>query len=390
MPSLKKLQYMSLLCSEGKIHYDKIPKINTTDEDFYKFLEQGAAEFFEKCSWMGNIYPCYEIFQPIVTDEGLCMTFNMLNKDDLFRDVVDPPPIQHKLHLYNAQKPEDWTVGYGYGDLADVETFPRRALLAGSMNALIVNLNVSLEDLDYACTSFQGFQVVLHKAVRFPTVQQHYFRVPLRKSVIVAISPTQLITSDNVKAYSVAKRRCYFQSEKRLKYFKHYTQYNCKLECLTKLTLKKCGCVAFYMPNNLDMDGLEHSINRENNKEDIGDARPKCECIPMCASVEYNVEITEIDYEWYKEFDALGYAKLDDDELYAKSQLVIYFKSSHFIPYERNELYGHLDFLANIGGLLGLFVGFSLLSFFEIIYFLSLRIICNLKLYKNWYGKENK
>ncbi|KAJ8916850.1 hypothetical protein NQ315_005857 [Exocentrus adspersus] len=75
---------------------------------------------------------------------------------------------------------------------------------------------------------------------------------------------------------------------------------------------------------------------------------------------------------------------------YSKSQLMIYFKSSHFIPYERNELYGHLDFLANVGGLLGLFIGISLLSFFEIIYFLSLRIICNLRLYKNWYGKENK
>lgn len=36
--------------------------------------------------------------------------------------------------------------------------------------------------------------------------------------------------------------------EKPLIYFKVYTQSNCILECLTNATLKKCGCVSFYMP----------------------------------------------------------------------------------------------------------------------------------------------
>ncbi|KAJ8916851.1 hypothetical protein NQ315_005858 [Exocentrus adspersus] len=281
--NLKKLQYMSLLCSEGKTHYDKIPKINITDDDFYNFLDKGSAEFFDKCIWMGNVYPCYEIFYPIITDEGLCFTFNMLNKEDFCRDVEMPQPVNQKYQqMYKSRKVEDWTIGYGYGDLAGVDTYPRRALLAGSTNALIVNLNVSMADLDYA--------------------------------FIVAISPTEIITSDDVKEYSVSKRKCFFQSEKRLKFFKYYTQYNCKLECLTNITLKICGCVAFYMPHNLDMAGLQHSINTENNKRDNFDSRLKCDCSPMCASVEYNVEITEIDYDWYKEFESLGYGKMDDEE----------------------------------------------------------------------------
>lgn len=71
----------------------------------------------------------------------------------------------------------------------------------------------------------------------------------------------------------------------------------------------------------------------------------------------------------------------------SSSQLLIYFKASTFIPQERNELFGTFDFLANVGGLLGLFIGFSLLSMIEFIYFLSLRIICNVKMYKTWWGK---
>lgn len=71
----------------------------------------------------------------------------------------------------------------------------------------------------------------------------------------------------------------------------------------------------------------------------------------------------------------------------SSSQLLVYFKANTFIPLERNELFGPFDFLANVGGLLGLFIGFSLLSMVELIYFFSLRIICNLKLYNTWYGK---
>lgn len=61
------------------------------------------------------------------------------------------------------------------------------------------------------------------------------------------------------------------------------------------------------------------------------------------------------------------------------TRLTISFKEMQFITSERNELYGSTDFLANCGGLLGLFTGFSFLSTIEIIYFLTLRLFCNIK-----------
>lgn len=70
------------------------------------------------------------------------------------------------------------------------------------------------------------------------------------------------------------------------------------------------------------------------------------------------------------------------------SFLQVFFKGNQFITMERNELYGNSDFLGSVGGLLGLFVGFSFLSFLEIIYFLTLRLFVNMRLYgkKNWSG----
>lgn len=71
------------------------------------------------------------------------------------------------------------------------------------------------------------------------------------------------------------------------------------------------------------------------------------------------------------------------------SKLVLYFRTSQFVTSKRHELYGFTDFLANFGGLLGLFTGFSALSLMELLYFLSIRMFCNLRLYGKWYGPDN-
>lgn len=61
-----------------------------------------------------------------------------------------------------------------------------------------------------------------------------------------------------------------------------------------------------------------------------------------------------------------------------KAHLQIFFKENRFITSKRSELYGWTDFLANCGGSLGLFMGVSLLSIVEIIYFCTLRLCCKL------------
>lgn len=61
------------------------------------------------------------------------------------------------------------------------------------------------------------------------------------------------------------------------------------------------------------------------------------------------------------------------------ARLSIFFKENQFITSKRSELYGLTDFLANCGGLLGLFAGVSILSTIEILYFYTIRFCCNLR-----------
>lgn len=71
------------------------------------------------------------------------------------------------------------------------------------------------------------------------------------------------------------------------------------------------------------------------------------------------------------------------------SHFQIYFRKNQYVTTDRTELFGITDFFANFGGLLGLFIGFSLLSLIELFYYLTIRILCNIKLYgrQNWSGK---
>jgi Amiloride-sensitive sodium channel len=52
----------------------------------------------------------------------------------------------------------------------------------------------------------------------------------------------------------------------------------------------------------------------------------------------------------------------------------IYFKENEFITSQRSELYGVTGFLAKCGGLMGLCLGVSVISIFELLYFCTIRV----------------
>ena len=51
------------------------------------------------------------------------------------------------------------------------------------------------------------------------------------------------------------------------------------------------------------------------------------------------------------------------------SRLTIYFQEPQFEATERYALYELCDYIAASGGVLGLFMGFSILSFIELLYY---------------------
>lgn len=92
-----------------------------------------------------------------------------------------------------------------------------------------------------------------------------------------------------------------------------------------------------------------------------------CNCLASCTSVKYKVDVN---VEEVNNF-ILSSRRTD---LFDFSDAKFRFSDSEFVSLTRKELFGDVDFWANTGGLLGLCLGFSAMSFFEIVYYLTLRM----------------
>ncbi|XP_039756123.1 pickpocket protein 28-like [Pararge aegeria] len=382
---------------------------NMTVENL-KELSPNISEVFFGCKWKDIPKEnCSDLFLPILTEEGLCYTFNTMGAEDLFR-VENLNTDYNYLEYSNRTENESWSLETGYSPETPLETYPHRGSGYGAKAGLTFLLKAKKGELDYLCKGpVQGFKILLHNPAELPRLSQQYFRSPLSQEVVVAVKPKMMTTSEGLKPYDPSRRQCYFPSERYLQYFKVYTQANCEMECLTNFTYARCECVHFGMPHGPNMAvcnagsvacikkaqmelvtaDIETRIARETQANDtLGQARKvasECRCLPACTSIEYEAETSQADYDWkaiYRAYN-IPIPEEDNDLLYAR--VMIFFKEAQFITSRRSELYGQTDFLANCGGLLGLFMGFSILSVAEILYFLTLRLFCLL-----WRRRQNK
>ncbi|XP_039448581.1 pickpocket protein 28-like [Culex pipiens pallens] len=314
------------------------------------------SSLLKQCLWGRQTLNCSQEFHTTVTDQGICYTFNSLS-------------LLHLLRVGEVHP--DFLIDGG------VDNPPRRASTSGKKTSLVVVLQTNQNDLDYLCGScIQGYKVQLHAPTDYPSLS-NYIQVPLDQEVSVEVIPHLALTTNSIRHYSPDRRNCFFQEERKLRFFSVYSQANCELECLSNYTVKLCGCTRFSMPRArlVPVCGVgamrcyqmaEYSLLQMDG----------CHCMPACSTLQYDAEISQADFDWHhmKQF------KLDHKERIHLSYLIVYFKEPKFIAIKRSELYGDTEFLANCGGLLGLFLGVSLLSFAEILYY------CTLKPFVLWWN----
>ncbi|CAG4951881.1 unnamed protein product [Colias eurytheme] len=388
-----------LLCDErlAPPYARKFSIVNETIENLRE-LAPDISETISACRWKNTpTNNCSELFSTMITQIGFCYTFNSLGAEDLFR--VENLHTDYK-HLEYSNKNASWSLEGGYPPNTPLETYPHRGSGYGAKAGLSFSLRVKKIDLDYLCTGpIQGFKIYLHNPAELPHFSQQYFRSPFSQEIIVAVKPKMMTTSEGLRPYDAHRRQCYFPSERYLHYFKVYTQANCEMECLTNFTFARCGCVHFGLPHGpgmavcnagsvacltkaqMELEAIEikSAFASENNANDtLGEARKvaaRCECLPACTSIEYEAETSKEDYDWMAFLKALEESTEDLQSL-VLARVRIFFKEGQFIASRRSELYSRTDFLANCGGLLGLFMGFSILSVAEILYFFSLRLCC--------------
>jgi amiloride-sensitive sodium channel len=90
----KKLQYMSQLC-DNQLHpllARNTTLYDTVTNEFFEILDEANDEPYPmlvQCSFLGQeIEHCRDAFTPIFTDEGICYSFNILDRDHIFNELV--------------------------------------------------------------------------------------------------------------------------------------------------------------------------------------------------------------------------------------------------------------------------------------------------------------
>lgn len=110
---------------------------------------------------------------------------------------------------------------------------------------------------------------------------------------------------------------------------------------------------------------VEHVFENSNHHSDL-----TRRCLPACNSVNYEIDISMSK----RAINPL------EPAVFKRINVLVLFKDQQYYATSRTELYGKMDlidFTAACGGILNLFMGISILSIVEIIYFSTFRLARN-------------
>jgi acid-sensing ion channel, other len=176
----------------------------------------------------------------------------------------------------------------------------------------------------------------------------------------VLITPEIISTDESLRSLDPETRGCYFEGEKKLEFFKVYTRRNCEFECFGKTMqgYPSLNCTQYFVARSDEMELCDYrkEVYSQAATYDALRRKDKCGCLDECNSIKYTTEVIALKIE---------------NKLEASFEFK--FKDVDIVPLKRYQLFTFSEFLAQAGGMMGLFAGISVLSIVEIFYFLSLR-----------------
>ncbi|KAH8359816.1 hypothetical protein KR093_008906 [Drosophila rubida] len=289
-------------------------------------LGLNCSSIFNSCSLSGKSFDCCQYFRPMVTPSGTCFLLNSLQNnhhgsEHWFPTTLDRnnPPEFH-MHLKRA----------AVLSLFNEEDLPTLTLPAVTTSALLG----------------------IHKIFKF------YTEALVNDPEIVDITPEA--------------RDCYFPDEvPSWSVHKAYSFSACISDCTRLAQIDKCNCsLYFFNPFNderfpdCDYDGLlcleRNGVVKPNVAWMMKYRNPvaNCDCLPSCT--ESNIQTIysqeEVEYPGAKD-----------------SNITVTMTMWPTSQFHRIALRTKLDIVVTIGGILGLFVGASILSAIEFVYYFTVR-----------------
>ncbi|XP_050578303.1 pickpocket protein 11 [Bombus affinis] len=291
----------------------------------YQEMRVPCEEFLAECTWNNVKFDCCTEFQELrKTGVGYCIAMNTFHLKPAVRFFVNR------------------TVKYG---------------------DLIVDIRLDAKMKRYL---FAGFTVHLLNNLKLPmlnNVGMDEIRIKAGKTTRVEFIMKDTFNEVGVKNIAAEHRGCRFRDEIRPNnLFNIYSSDSCYLEVIIERMIKLCGCVNFYyfVPQGARACNGTETICIIANKTNIDLQSLRDEgCLPDCEGTLLLVNRLEP-----SEYDT-------PSQMYARLHFTLL--SHPTVRYRRYVVNDLLDVIVSVGSAVGLFMGASILSIFELPYWLFVR-----------------
>lgn len=224
-------------------------------------------------------------FARIFTNRGICFSYNIQDFSVIFNENEISDDFKY-YYKNQRNSTNEWTVERGYFN--QNSSYPTRLTARGED---FFKVNLTVEDSRNSCGSIF---VVFHLPSEMPTVFHPFIPINYGSISTIFIKARSHRTDEALRTYSPEVRKCYFDGERKLKFFKFYSKSHCELECAANASIKLCGCVQFWYPRNKttrickfsEFDCVNNFRVRYISEKIFSD----CKCYPACNDIKYEIQ----------------------------------------------------------------------------------------------------
>ncbi len=179
-----------------------MPLIN--DVDLFEFVDRHRFPVDFLNAWRNS--QTDDFYSMAVMEDGLCMTFNQISANLIFRnEIVDPKFLRQFRSDSASLEPQSWNIETGYSS-DGIHFYPLKSLNSGADSSFAVELaarhSKDLEESrDRHCRHNPDFiKIALHHPAEV-ALKTNFIKMPFNKSVSMMVKPKITKTSDSLKSY---------------------------------------------------------------------------------------------------------------------------------------------------------------------------------------------
>jgi hypothetical protein len=396
----------------------------------------GETGLLKLCKWKGKTIPCSKIFKKVLTDQGVCCAFNTDDADKIFIKSTYTEMIKElqekEEHLaFKAKNLTGW-------DLYLKNKEPKSQSGSRMGLTLVLDAHTDVLTEYSISSDFKEIIAAIIPSGDFPLLSQNPIKLKPGHNNMISVTATVVEADSSIQTYVPPKdRQCYFEDEtETIKLHKSYSQFNCLFECslIEAQKFQNLSCVPWFFPvfsaNVRICDPWEKTRILEAMANDVPD-NACTHCLPDCSRIVYQPTISTQEFRACDEknfgmselcsFESIdvwpqiwGNQVLDQingtnitlnhvtdkiksslrtKQLFSRKDFIftslpktydaykddiavvnVYFSSPTVIKFSTTINKTWIDFISGIGGNVGLFIGFSFVTIFELVW-LVIRVI---------------